>query len=102
MVELVTLLNEHMRSLAADHVADEPAKTNYRIDLDTRFSRDKNPYKTHIAPSSPTESSLGTAVPGTTLRCPTRTWASPAGFTCRSPKNFRRSAQPSPLTQRNF
>ena len=48
MVELVTLLNEHLRSFAADHVAAQPAKTIYRIYRDTRFSRDKTPYKTHI------------------------------------------------------
>lgn len=48
MVELVTQINERMRSFAADHVADEPAKILYRIYRDTRFSRDKTPYKTHI------------------------------------------------------
>ena len=48
MVELVTLLNERLRSFAPEHVADEPAKTIYRIYRDTRFSRDKTPYKTHI------------------------------------------------------
>jgi uncharacterized protein (TIGR02453 family) len=48
MVELVTLLNERLRSMAPDHVADEPAKTIYRIYRDTRFSHDKTPYKTHI------------------------------------------------------
>jgi len=48
MVELARLLNENLRSFAAEHVADEPAKTIYRIYRDTRFSRDKTPYKTHI------------------------------------------------------
>src|ERR1035437_4452275 len=48
MVELVTLLNERLRTFAPEHVAGEPAKTIYRIYRDTRFSRDKTPYKTHI------------------------------------------------------
>ena len=48
MVELVTRLNERLGSFAPDHVADEPAKTIYRIYRDTRFSNDKTPYKTHI------------------------------------------------------
>ena len=33
---------------APDYVA-EPAKAIYRIYRDTRFSKDKTPYKTHIA-----------------------------------------------------
>ena len=48
MVELVTLLNGNLRTFAAEHVADEPAKLLYRIYRDTRFSHDKTPYKTHI------------------------------------------------------
>jgi len=48
MVELVTLLNENLRSFAVEHVSDEPAKLIYRIYRDTRFSHDKTPYKTHI------------------------------------------------------
>ena len=48
MIELVTLLNERLRDFAPDHVADEPAKLIYRIYRDTRFSKDKTPYKTHL------------------------------------------------------
>jgi uncharacterized protein (TIGR02453 family) len=48
MIELVTLLNHELRGFAVDHVADEPAKLIYRIYRDTRFSKDKTPYKTHI------------------------------------------------------
>jgi uncharacterized protein (TIGR02453 family) len=48
MIELVTLLNDRLRTIAPDHVADEPAKTIYRIYRDTRFSPDKTPYKTHL------------------------------------------------------
>jgi uncharacterized protein (TIGR02453 family) len=49
MVELVTLLCEDMRRLAADYVPDKPEKAIYRIYRDTRFSHDKTPYKTHIS-----------------------------------------------------
>ena len=48
MVELVTLLNEEMRRFSVDHVAEEPGKLLYRIYRDTRFSKDKTPYKTHL------------------------------------------------------
>ena len=48
MVELVTQINDRLRGFAAEHVADKPAKTIYRIYRDTPFSRDKTPYKTHI------------------------------------------------------
>ena len=37
-----------MMRFAPDYVA-EPAKAIYRIYRDTRFSKDKTPYKTHIA-----------------------------------------------------
>jgi uncharacterized protein (TIGR02453 family) len=50
MIELVTHLNDKLRTtLGADHVADQPARLIYRIYRDTRFSKDKTPYKTHIA-----------------------------------------------------
>jgi uncharacterized protein (TIGR02453 family) len=50
MIDLVTLLNDKLRTtFGVDHVADEPARLIYRIYRDTRFSRDKTPYKTHIA-----------------------------------------------------
>lgn len=49
MIALVSLLNEKLREISADHVADEPARAIYRIYRDTRFSKDKTPYKTHIA-----------------------------------------------------
>jgi uncharacterized protein (TIGR02453 family) len=49
MIELVAGINERMRRISGDHVAEEPAKNLYRIYRDTRFSKDKTPYKTHIA-----------------------------------------------------
>jgi len=48
MVALVTELNERMRRLSADHVGDEPARLLYRLYRDTRFSKDKTPYKSHL------------------------------------------------------
>jgi uncharacterized protein (TIGR02453 family) len=48
MAELVTALNAEMIRFAPDHVM-EPAKAIYRIYRDTRFSKDKTPYKTHVA-----------------------------------------------------
>ncbi len=48
MAELVTALNSAMMRFAPNYVA-EPAKAIYRIYRDTRFSKDKTPYKTHIA-----------------------------------------------------
>jgi uncharacterized protein (TIGR02453 family) len=48
MTELVGALNAKMMRFAPNHVV-EPAKAIYRIYRDTRFSKDKTPYKTHIA-----------------------------------------------------
>jgi uncharacterized protein (TIGR02453 family) len=48
MRELVDALNGAMQKFAPDHVTD-PDKAIYRIYRDTRFSKDKTPYKDHIA-----------------------------------------------------
>ncbi len=48
MLELVTALSAEMMRFAPDYVG-EPAKAIYRVYRDTRFSKDKTPYKTHIA-----------------------------------------------------
>lgn len=50
MVELVAALMEDARSFAPDYTGD-PAKAVFRIYRDTRFSKDKTPYKTNIAAS---------------------------------------------------
>ncbi len=47
MLRFVALLNEDLARFAVDHVTD-PARAIYRIYRDTRFSKDKTPYKTHI------------------------------------------------------
>ena len=50
MRELVEALNGAMQSFAPEYATD-PAKAVYRIYRDTRFSKDKTPYKDHIAAS---------------------------------------------------
>ncbi|MDQ6707455.1 MAG: DUF2461 domain-containing protein, partial [Acidobacteriota bacterium] len=48
MLELVHELNAGMMKFAPEYAGD-PAKSVYRIYRDTRFSKDKTPYKAHIA-----------------------------------------------------
>lgn len=50
MRELVEALNGAMQSFAPEYATD-PGKAIYRIYRDTRFSKDKTPYKDHIAAS---------------------------------------------------
>src|SRR5438067_2623937 len=52
MRDLVIALNGALRSFAPECVTD-PDKAIYRIYRDTRFSKDKTPYKDHIAASFP-------------------------------------------------
>ena len=48
MAALVEAFNSHLVKFAPDY-DNHPAKAVYRIYRDTRFSKDKTPYKTHIA-----------------------------------------------------
>jgi uncharacterized protein (TIGR02453 family) len=48
MLELVGCLNEEFARFAPNYVTP-PQKAVYRIYRDTRFSKDKTPYKTHIS-----------------------------------------------------
>lgn len=48
MIALTAMVCEDLRKLAADYVPEKPEKAIYRIYRDTRFSKDKTPYKTHI------------------------------------------------------
>jgi uncharacterized protein (TIGR02453 family) len=50
MYDLVSRLNGAMARFAPDY-RTEPSKAVYRFYRDTRFSKDKSPYKTHIAAS---------------------------------------------------
>jgi uncharacterized protein (TIGR02453 family) len=52
MRELVELVNAGMKKYAPEHVT-EPDKAIYRFYRDTRFSKDKTPYKDHIAATFP-------------------------------------------------
>lgn len=48
MIELVSAVHREMLRFAPDYVGD-PAKCVYRIYRDTRFSKDKTPYKTFVS-----------------------------------------------------
>ena len=48
MIDLVAALMRRMDDFAPDYTGD-PGKAIYRIYRDTRFSKNKTPYKTHIA-----------------------------------------------------
>src|ERR1044071_6419111 len=50
MHELVALVNGALQSIAPEYVT-EPSKAVYRFYRDTRFSKDKKPYKEHVAAS---------------------------------------------------
>jgi uncharacterized protein (TIGR02453 family) len=50
MLALADAVNTAMKRFAPDYVTD-PAKAVYRFYRDTRFSKDKTPYKDHIAAS---------------------------------------------------
>lgn len=50
MREMVDALNAELRKFAPAYVTD-PEKAIYRIYRDTRFSKDKTPYKDHVAAS---------------------------------------------------
>ena len=50
MWQLVEALNTAMKEFAPEYTTD-PAKAIYRFYRDTRFSKDKSPYKDHIAAS---------------------------------------------------
>src|SRR6478609_9290981 len=50
MWALVESVNASMKSFAPEYITD-PGKAIYRFYRDTRFSKDKTPYKDHIAAS---------------------------------------------------
>ncbi len=52
MSELIAALDRRLERFAPDYLAD-PQKAIFRIYRDTRFSRDKSPYKTNIAANFP-------------------------------------------------
>src|ERR1044071_827803 len=48
MLELIGCMNEEFARFASEYITP-PHKAIYRIYRDTRFSKDKTPYKTHIS-----------------------------------------------------
>jgi uncharacterized protein (TIGR02453 family) len=52
MFELVEAINAELLKFAPEHIT-EPKKAVYRIYRDTRFSKDKTPYKNHIGAMYP-------------------------------------------------
>ena len=48
MIAAATAVNDAIERFALDNAVPDPAKSLYRIYRDTRFSKDKTPYKTHI------------------------------------------------------
>ena len=57
MLELVGCLNEELARFAPGYITP-PQKAVYRIYRDTRFSKDKTPYKTHISAIFPRHTAL--------------------------------------------
>jgi uncharacterized protein (TIGR02453 family) len=57
MLELVDALNHELANFAPDYITPAP-KAVYRIYRDTRFAKDKTPYKTHIAAIFPRHSAV--------------------------------------------
>jgi uncharacterized protein (TIGR02453 family) len=55
MLELIGCLNEEFARFAPNYVTP-PQKATYRIYRDTRFSKDKTPYKTHVSAIFPRNS----------------------------------------------
>src|SRR5205823_14822061 len=49
MIDLVTAIHREMQRFAPQYAGGEPAKCVYRIYRDTRFSKDKTPYKTYAS-----------------------------------------------------
>ena len=57
MLELVSCLNQEFARFAPEYITP-PQKALYRIYRDTRFSKDKTPYKTHISAIFPRHTAL--------------------------------------------
>jgi len=57
MLELVNAFNEELAQFAPDYVTP-PQKAVYRIYRDTRFAKDKTPYKTHISAIFPRHTAI--------------------------------------------
>lgn len=49
LLALVDSLNQQIAAKMPEYFLDDPAKAPFRIYRDTRFSKDKTPYKTHVS-----------------------------------------------------
>lgn len=52
-LRLVESLNHHLASKLPEYYMDDPSRAPFRIYRDTRFSKNKTPYKNHIAAAFP-------------------------------------------------
>ena len=80
MHELVGQVNAALRTFAPEYVTD-PSKAVYRFYRDTRFSKDKTPYKDHIAASFYHRALMGQGAAGFYFPSRTRRSASVAEST---------------------
>lgn len=71
---LVAAVNERLVRTAVEYAVADPRKAVYRIYRDTRFSKDKTPYKTHVAAYFGRKGYAKNAGPGFYVQ------VSPAGF----------------------
>ncbi|MCW5965246.1 MAG: DUF2461 domain-containing protein, partial [Bryobacterales bacterium] len=53
LLALVDSLNNQIAAKLPEYFLDEPAKATFRIYRDTRFSKNKTPYKTHVSAAFP-------------------------------------------------
>ncbi|MCU0228508.1 MAG: DUF2461 domain-containing protein [Bryobacterales bacterium] len=53
LLALVDSLNQRLAAELPEYHLDDPAKAPFRIYRDTRFSKDKTPYKTHLSATFP-------------------------------------------------
>ena len=81
MLELVAALMRRLADFAPHHVGD-PNKAIYRIYRDTRFSKNKTPYKTHIAAVFPRRDLENTAGQATISACRRKRSRSGVASTC--------------------
>lgn len=53
LLQLVDALNHHLAATLPEYYLDDVSKAPFRIYRDTRFSKNKQPYKTHVSAAFP-------------------------------------------------
>ena len=91
MTELVAALHREMKKFAPDYV-QEPSRAVARIYRDTRFSKDKTPYKITFQRFCAGRASRKTAARSFTSMSIRRKWSWRRGVTCRVQTNYARCA----------